>query len=370
MFRKAMLACMAIVLLAGAARSVIAEGISVGGHLKLLGYDYKDGEMNGIKGHQYTGMALREMLLFVSAELTDKVSVDIQPQFDASTGATPKFGQKLQETKNDAGSVSPEFGGFIKAAVKVALPRGYELSAGIVKPRFTMEYGAELFWEDEFNGGKFAIDTSLGTMHETGIEVYKPFEFGAVSVPAYLYVINNSSEYIDNNSSPMVMIHAEPEIGAWKFTGSLGSGKYDNKNKENNTRYAVGAAYEWKSLSARAEYAGAIYERSVRDINPADNTVTIYDATPFGYYGKVFWRATPWARLMLHYDYVDHNFSGSKSTPGVEKYTTITPGVQFKVMSSSFIQVQYDIADWKQSTAQGDQTLKFNRLTVGWRTTF
>ncbi len=370
MFRKAMFVGMMFVLVMSRGTPAFAQDVMVGGHLKLLGYDYKDGKMNGIKGHQYTGMSMQEMILFVSAELSDKVSIDIQPQFDAKTGATPRFGQKLQETKRTAGSVFPEFSGFVKAAIKVALPRGYELTAGIVKPRFTLEYGAELFWEDQFNGSRFAISPSLGAMHETGIEIYKPFELGMASVPAYLYIINNSSEYIDNNSSPMVMLHAEPEIGAWKFSGSLASGKYDDENKLNNTRYAVGAAYEWRDISARAEYAGGVWERSVRDIDPIANTVTISDATPWGYYGKVFYRATPWARLMLHYDYVKNNYSGSRSTPGEEKYSTITPGVQFRVMSSSFIQVQYDIADWKQTSDAGSETLKFNRFTVGWRTTF
>jgi hypothetical protein len=369
MRKRHMAMCALTCMLAFSASALHADGTKLGGHLKLLGYDYKDGKMNGIKGHAYTGMSLREFLLYVSSELNDKVSIDIQSQFDASTGATPKFGKRLQDTKNTSATATPEFGGFVKAVVKVMLPHGYELSAGIVKPRFTLDYGAELFWEDEINGGKFTANTNLGAMHETGVEVYKPFEVGEVSLPAYLYIINNSSEYVDNNNAPSVMLHAEPEIGAWKFTGSLMSGSYDPKNKLNNTRYAVGGSYEWQDLSARAEYAGGSWEKNISTTN-TDNSISLSDATPWGYYVKVFYKVTPWCRAMVHYDYVENNFSGAKTTPGKEKYTTITPGVQMKVMSSSSIIAQYDIADWKRTDSTGAQTLKFNRMTVGWRTTF
>ena len=256
------------------ARLFAAEGgTTIGGHIKLTAYDYKDGKMNGIKGHQYSGMRFSGMYLYVSSELTDKISIDLQPQFDASstfdasTGATPRFGTKLQESKNPA--VEPVFSGWVKAVVKIALPRGYELSAGIVKPRFTIEYGAELFWEDEFNGSRFACSKDLGAMKETGVEIYKPFEVGPISLPAYLYILNGNgtTNTLDNNNSPMLMVHAEPEIGAWKFSGSLGRGRYDNGNKLDETRYSLGGSYEWKDLSARAEYAGGLWERSLRRDN-------------------------------------------------------------------------------------------------------
>ena len=74
---------------------------------------------------------------------------------------------------------------------------------------------------------------------------------------------------------------------------------------------------------------------------------------------------------MLHYDYAKHNFNGFVTTsPGDEKYRTITPGLQLKVAQASMIQIQYDIADWQKWGSVNDETLKFNRLTVGWRATF
>ncbi len=78
---------------------------------------------------------------------------------------------------------------------------------------------------------------------------------------------------------------------------------------------------------------------------------------------------------MLHYDLADHNFSGfSAPSPGAEKYVTITPGILLSLTPSSAIQIQYDIADWEQEKmVSGDitkNTLKFSRLTAGWRSTF
>lgn len=349
------------------ANVLYAQETTVGGHIKLTLYDYKDGKSNGDKGHEYAGMDFREMIIYVSSELSDRVSIDIQPYFDASTGATPRIGSDLGNTKNPG---DPKFKGWRKAVIKVILPYEYELAVGIVKPRFTWEYGAELFWEEEYNGGKFAINRYLGylgSMHESGIEIYKPFEVGYVSLPAYLYVLNGGDGTADNNNVPLIMLHAEPEIGALRFLGSLATGSYDDAGKYNMIRYAVGVAYEWNNFSVRAELAEGKWEKHIGGTK---------DAVPFGWYTKVFYRFASWGRAMIHYDYVDHNFNGFDAPFGKlnEKYITITPGLQLSVASSSAIQIQYDIADWKRDgdSKKGisSQRLKFNRLTVGWRTTF
>lgn len=339
-----------------------AQDTTIGGHINLTLYDYKDGESDGRKGYEYTGMGLREFILYLSSEVSDKISVDIQPVFNTETGATPRFGKDLGETKKSAGTIDPKFAGWRKAVVTILLPREYELSAGMVKPRFTWEYGAELFWEDEHIGGKFAINDYLGAMHETGIELYKPFELGAVSLPSYLYVLNGgSNEYADNNNGPLVMLHAEPETGALKFQGSFAAGKHDDKNKHTVYRYSAGVAWEGSAFSARAEYAGGTWEKSIEGVK---------DAVANGYYAKVFYRFTPWGRAMLHYDFADMNFNDMNYTKrGGEEYTTITPGIKINVAPSSALQIQCDIADWKRVDGSG-RKLKFTRFAAGWRVTF
>ncbi len=348
--------------------SSLAQTSTLGAHVKLTIYDYKDGQNSGVKGHEYAGMALSELILYFSSSLSEKLSVDLQPMFNTVTGATPRFGNPISENKFT--NSEPVFNEFRKAVVTASLPYQVEMSLGIVKPRFTWDYGAELFWEEEITGGKFSANDYLGAMHETGIEVYKPFEFSRFSLPTYLYLLNGGpggqkNEFNDNNGTPTVMVHVEPEIGSLKFLGSLARGKWDDAGKYYMTRYAGGIQYQWNDLSVRSEVAGGNWENSI----PAR---VMEHATPFGYYVKVLYRLTPWARAMIHYDYVEHNFNGFFSPlPGEEVYRTITPGLQIMIAGGAMIQMQYDIANWSKWKSDSEtETLKFNRFTAGLRATF
>ena len=347
--------------------STATAQMTIGAHVKLTMFDYKDGESNGVKGSESSGMAFNEMILYFSSELSERISVDIQPLFNTTTGATPRFGNKMRD--NAYSNVSPGFSEFRKAVLSVYLPYEVEMAVGIVKPRFTWDYGTELFWEEQINGGKFSANDFLGAMHETGIEIYKPIELSTISLPTYIYILNGGpggqkNLFNDNNNSPTLMLHVEPELGGFRFQGSIASGKWDDEGKYNMTRYSAGVAYEWFNLSARTEFAGGTWEKSI----PASN---LEDATPFGYYAKLLYSFSEWGKAMIHYDYAKHNFNGFVTAlPGEEEYTTISPGLIINVASGSMIQIQYDIADWRKWGSNGDDELKFNRLTIGWRSTF
>jgi hypothetical protein len=349
-----------------AAAPLQAAKTEIGGHVKLVLYDDVFGQRTGTKvanpvpkHHEYGGFILREMILYVSSELNDRVSVDLQPVFEASSGATPKFGKDIGAQKTAASSINPEFGGWIKAVVKVALPRGYEISTGIVKPRFTWDYGAELFWENAINGNKFTANTSLGAMHDSGVEIYKSFEVGNYSVPTYAYLLNGGNEFSDNNRGVMGMFHVEPEFGPVRFLGSFVQGRYDNAYSKSVTRWAAGFATEWRNLAFRTEYAGGTWEDY-----PAGSD--IINRKPKGFYANASYRFVPWARASVDYSVADQNWS-TGSTVG-EKYITFTPGLQIYASESAVVVVQYDIADW--SRLDGSEKLEFNRATLGWRVTF
>ena len=347
--------------------SVAAQETTIGAHVKLTMYDYTNGKSNSVKGHEYSGMALNEVIIYFSSQISDRISVDLQPLIDAKTGATPQFGNKMGNNKNS--NIAPGFREFRKAVFSVILPYELEMAVGIVKPRFTWDYGTELFWEEQINGGKFSCNDFLGAMHETGIELYKPIEFSSVSLPTYLYLLNGGpggqkNLFNDNNNSSTIMLHVEPEIGALRFQGTIARGKWDDDGKYNMTRYSGGAAYQGNNFSVRTEFAGGNWEKSIASTN-------LEDATPFGYYAKLLYSFSSWGKAMLHYDYAKHNFNGFVATlPGEENYTTISPGLILNVASGSMIQVQYDIADWTKWGSNGDDKLEFNRLTVGWRSTF
>jgi hypothetical protein len=344
-----------------------AAKTQLGGHVKMVLYDDVFGQRTGTavpnpvpEHHEYTGFILREMILYVSSELNDRVSVDLQPVFEASSGATPKFGKDIGAQKTAASAINPEFGGWVKAIVKMALPRGYEVSAGIVKPRFTWDYGAELFWEDAINGNKFTANTSLGAMHDAGIEVYKNFEVGNYSIPTYAYALNGGYEFSDNNRGVGGMIHVEPEFGPVRFLGSFYTGRYDVAYSKTATRWAAGFATEWRNLAFRTEYAGGLWEDY-----PQSKDIII-DRKPKGFYANASYRFVPWARATLDYSVADQNWSTGSAVG--EKFITLTPSLQVYASESAIIIVQYDIADW--SRLSGSEKLEFNRATLGMRVTF
>jgi hypothetical protein len=344
---------------------VQAGETTVGGHLKLTLYDRPTGTHNGDQSSNYMGFSFRSLWLLVSHQISDKVSIEVEPEFAASTGATPKFGSPIAK-KTDPSTVEAGFSGFTRAQVSVILPKDYEVSFGMVKPRMSWDYGAELFWEDQMNGGKFTV-SDLSAVHETGIELYKNYELGKVSLPTYLYVVNGGYEFSDNNNQPAFIATVEPEVGAFKFKGSVYYGTYDKNAKLVSSKYLAGIAFEKGPFAVRAEGGTGLWEKRVSSM-ARDSTITLSDGKPKGFYAKVFYRITPWCRAMFHYDYMSNNQSGW--APGSEKYTTLSPALLFSVTNSSTIQVQYDIADWKRVKGGKQDLIKYNRLIVGWRTTF
>lgn len=338
-----------------------AQETRVGGHLKLNLYDYVDGTHNGIHQTQNGGfLSAAELILFISQEINDYLSVDVQPTFSVNTGATPKLGNDIGAQRDL--SKSPSFGGWDKAEMKALLPYEMQLAFGIVKPIFTMEYGEELFWQDELNGSKFAANTHLGAMHESGLELYRDFELGSVSLPVYFYLVNGTGkDFGDNNRHPMLMLHLEPEIGPVKFSGSLAYGKWDASDANDMTRYSAGLQYSLGAFQLRSEFAGGKWAKSIGGVK---------DAVAFGYYVKLFYRITPWLKAMVDANLADHNFNGFFFTGAGagEKYTTVTPGLIFNITDSNLLLLQYDIADWR--VKDDSDKLQFKRLTLGWRSTF
>lgn len=344
----------------------------VGGHVVLSIYDRPSGKSNGVQSSNSVGFTLRRFFLYFSQEISDKISVELEPEWSASTGATPRLGSPIAK-KTNPGDVEAEFHGLVKAQVTMLLPKDFELSFGIVKPLFSWDYGRELFWGEEFNGGKWSCNTALGAVHDAGFELYKTFEFGDVSLPAYFYLLNGASEYGDNNKMPAIMATVEPDFGALKLKSSVYTGTWNDAYDEEGVwgkygaddkalkffKYLFGVSFEKGPFSIRSEYAASNWSGKL-----ADNQ----DAKQMGFYVKAFYRFSSWARFMLHYDYVDYNYSGSAL--GDEKYVTISPTLQIYPDESTGLFIVYDIADWKRDRSGVKDTAKFNRLTTGLRVTF
>ncbi len=364
--KKKMLLFAAVFVMAFAPASFCADtGTTVGGHIKMTLFDAADGVRTAAGGVKYgstefTGFSFGEVILYISQTLSDVLSVEVEPSFRASTGATPKFGSNIGDNLS---SESAAFGGFNKALIKYTAPMEVEISAGLLKPLFTVEYGQELFWDEEFNGSKFAANPWLGEMADTGIEIYKSFAVGDAAIPVWLYAMNGygAEDTYDNNRQPAVMIHTEPAMGMFKVMGSYTVGTYDTGRHNAYQRASGGIQFNWEALQLRAEIANGRWENKMGAGK---------DAATYGYYIKAAYKFMPWLKLVYNYNVAAHNFNGFFYTAnlGGEKYITNTAVLDMNLSDSTYVMLQVDCADWMQNN--GADGLQFVRPTLAVRMTF
>jgi hypothetical protein len=340
-------------------------GTTIGGHIKMTLFDTIDGVETkpGVKTGEteYSGFSFGEIILYISQKISDNFSVDVEPEFAAKTGATPKLGTSIGAQMVPA---APTFGGFDRALAKYIAPMDVEISAGIVKPIFTMDYGDELFWGEEFNGSKFTADPWLGEMADSGIQVYKSFDVGDASIPVWLYALNGygGTGVNDNNKSPSFMIHVEPAMGMFKLTGSYTVGLYDNGEHDAYQRASGGIQFIWDNLQLRSEFANGRWENRLG---------AGLDAKSYGWYFKAIYKFTPWLKLVYDYNVAELNFNGFLgpiTNQGGENYLTHTLVLDYNITDSTYLMLQVDYANWKQNN--GLDGLNFIRPTLAVRTTF
>ncbi|PKM97067.1 MAG: hypothetical protein CVU79_10210 [Elusimicrobia bacterium HGW-Elusimicrobia-3] len=367
-----------------------AEGlVNIGGHIKgpVLSDNVSGKAMvNGVKsegsysaGTYFTSHAF---IMYVSKEISENVSVEAAPDFwNGGAGATPSLGKRMGETLKDTGG-STSFK-FQELTVKYNLPDyGVQLKAGYMSLPFTQDYGKELFWGEEKDGGRFTLYG--GSWHDAGLEIYKAFELGNVSLPASLYVLNgNKSSNRDNNNSRAVMFHVEPQIGSLKTFGSYGTGEWgdsvalstgtlinnpalDGLKNKTFYRWSVGAEYAYKAFKLRGETAGSRYNDNLVLTNGNRKN---YD--DFGYYGKLFYTVVPEKlTAMLHYD----NFVRDVASANLiikEKYDTTSFTMQYEMAPAATLFLTLENGNWRNNDiATKKDYVKFNRITSYVRVTF
>lgn len=364
--------------------SLQAGESNVGGNLKFFLYDKSEGTSNGVSGSQHSIAGFNSLYMLISKEISDTISVFVEPKISAETGATPKLNKAIGSQMKDPnvyGAITPNIG-FVRAQIIVKLPKEYELSAGMLRPIFTEDYGAQLWYEEEYHGNSVSGNSYLGSASESGIEIYKNFEIQEIcSIPVYLYLVNGSgSQFSDNNESKSLMIHIAPEIDRLKFMGSIFTGKWDNSDKYDFIRYSGGVGFEYRKFMFRSEYITGNWDSkelyNTTDI--IDLTKELGDIKPSGYYVKAAYRIFPWVRVLVSYSQYDYNFTNvdkqiggsvmSKQAKIGETYTQLSPILNFYASPESIIYLQYDITDNKRE--DNSAKLQYNRLVLGWRTNF
>ena len=340
--------------------------IKVGGIIKIWIYD----RVNGVGKvtapatgpgqmdlQRNVGTLFQEFDLSINAKLNDLVSFVVEPKWSASAGATPKLGQTT--TATSTGIAANDMGHGV-AEMLLNLPADVQLEAGQLRPLFSMDYGAEMFFDEEMNTGKATHE--LMVVEDFGLGANKTFNFGDLSLPTYLYVMNGpAADYaFENNNQPDVMLHVEPRYGPVELYGSMLLSRYDAKELDADIRWLGGINFRLGGLTVRSEFSR---EKRERYISQGQD----YNAE--GYYVKVFYRVLPWLQFMIHHDSALEDTATSK-TPADPKvrYITNTPGMEINLSDSTILQVNCDIGDWR--TEDGTKTTVFTRPNVAIRASF
>ena len=347
--------------------------IQVGGDLKLRMFDwmtgtstyFNDDSVPVLEDHEGSGhanMGFYAAYLFFAGQLSDKVSIAVEPEIGGRTGATPRIGRDI----GDYRPASPEIS-ISKAYMSVMLPWDLEVSAGALRPLFCVDYGAEKWYQEQATITWGTQSGYLGAIHDYGLEVYKPFEFEVgegsyFSMPTYLYLTSGygSDEVSDNNGNKQVMAHIEPGIGPAKLFGSVGFGMWDDDNTESYMRYAGGLALNFDPFWLRAEYLGGTWTN--RYGTPPDE---MFDANPVGYYVKAGVHVTDWFGVLAWYGHNEYNWIGNAM--GEDKGDQIAGVLNFQVIPGSHIMLQVEKSNMSRSTGE---EVDFLRTYLMWRTIF
>lgn len=348
----------------------------IGGDLKLYLGDISTGsswvtDTGGTVEYDTTdrfSVGFAHVTLYFLQQVGDYVSLDIEPEIAAHTGATPRLGMRIgQQRPISAEGVEIEIS---KAFITVVTPGEFEVSAGYLRPLFTEDYGAEKFYQENYHAGKAVANSWLGAWHDAGLELYKSFDIKVgensyASIPAYLYLLNGGYTIADNNTDKTVMLHIAPEYANFRVMGSMAYGRWDAEGKNTMLRYSAGLAVSFKLFWLRGEYMAGKWENQYTAMGDT------FDLEPMGFYVKAGVNIIPEKlSLMGYYDYVKHNWNGFFYVGGTEEetYTTITGVLNYQVIPGSSLMLQVDKADWKNESETSK--LDFIRMTLGWRTIF
>jgi hypothetical protein len=327
--------------------------------------------------------------LYWNVQLTDEVSVNALTEVGASAGATPRLNRAIDGADAEATFKAlslPE------ANISVVLPWQLQLTAGILRPIFSVDYGEKKGYQEANRLFKSSANSYGGEWHDLGIELYKSFEpGGGFSIPAYAYVLAGERMFGDNNSNKALLFHVAPQFSKFTLLGSYGFGtEAADKLPDDTTydpepwsRYAMGLAGDFGPVWFRGEFFGGGWEgATMYNHGEAGAIDTLaYTRKPVAYYVKAGVNIIPdKLGFVLCYDQYNQDWTtwgrlgyasgtSNQTTDDNESYTTIGATVQYWVIPGSSVLLEYNRGMWKV----GDGALckvDFNRVTLGWRTVF
>jgi len=338
--------------------SALLEGLTVGGHLKLYMFDRSDGERNGVNQHNNLSGGINHFFLYLTKELGDWLKIDVQTDTSISASATPSLGSDITRATSSTTSTT-----IYQAFMTAFLPQGFEARVGVLNPIFSEEYAKETWWHELYHQNTGLAN--LQSWHDSGIELYKNFDFDKWSLPVYLYYLNGNTadRYVDNNENKTVMLHIAPEFFQTKLRllGSLGYGKWDDKGSHPLLRSVTGFDWKYQKFNLTGEYIYNKWDQLV-----TTGTITA-DGKREGYYLRAMYNFTPKWRGLVKYSHAELYKTGLAFMKS-DNYDTTILAVDYFLTPNSTIIGQYQFVDADRS--DGSESLDFGRFTLGWRTTF
>jgi hypothetical protein len=390
----------AVVATALAATTAVGVELNFGGDLGFVLFDLSSG--SGIQpsrdslgnavpvpyddttGRINTFLMSHGLGLYWNVQLNDKISVNALTEVGGTTtGASPSLGKKLGTQQGGAGTQKalsvPE------ANLTVMLPWELQMTAGIIRPVFSEDYGEKKSYQESNRMSKSSANGYGGEWHDLGLELYKSLEFGGgFSMPTYAYLLSGEQMYGDDNSNKTLLFHVAPSFWKLRVMGSYGFGQEGEDGAlEPWSRFAAGLGGDFGPFWFRGEFFGGNWAGAqVYNHKPEGGVdTTTYDRKPTAFYVRAGYNFIPdKLGLVLMYDQSSPDWttwgklgytsgSGNATSEFGESYTTIGATVQYWVIPGSAIMLEYNRGMWKV----GDGTLTkldFNRFTLGWRTVF
>ncbi len=330
------------------------DNARLGGHFKMYLFDKADGKRNDSRQGTNISAGISHVYFFIDKDISDNTSISIQPDITVTAGATPSLGSNI--TRSSSASVTTSL---FQAFIKTTMPGGLEIKAGQFTPLFAEEYGAQIWWDEQYHQNKGLVN--LEAWHDMGIELYKSLEFKHFSMPTYFYLLNGEGQFVDNNDGKSIMLHVSPQVSNFRLLGSLTYGKWDDGDTYNTYGYVSGFEYKYKKLTLRSEYMFKKY------FNKPLVDKSLVDTESFGYYLKALYRFNPKWGAMVNYSDVQLPYLGERVIRH-DDYEAVTLGLNYYFTESSIIMADISLVDADRSN--DSESLNYYRTTLGWRTTF
>lgn len=336
----------------------LSEGVTIGGHFKAYLFDQSDGKRNGKDQNNNLSGGISDVWLYFSKRFNNWLSIDIVPKIEVLAAATPALGTDI--SRSTSASVNL---GLDEAYMSLRAPWGLDVRVGSFYPMFSEEYARQTWWHEQYHGNEGLL--TLESWRSNGVELYRNFDFEEFSLPVYLYYLNGSnnySRYVDNNAGKNVLAHVAPEFfgGRFKIMGSLGYGKWDDKDEYGSLQWAIESEARFKGVSLLGGYL-----HRGRDGVPL-TAGGVADGDNKGWYVRAMYTFDSKWRALVKYSDVDLGYAST--TMLTDNYKTVTFAVDYWIVSGSTIIPQIQYVDAQRS--DGSEKLQYWRYTLGWRTTF